>query len=267
MYSVKQEVKSAEKPAAMRATRLCKSFSHVRALREASITVQRGHVVALLGDNGAGKSTLAKCLCGAHQPDSGSIEVDGVSATLDSIKEAQRLGITAVYQDLSLAGDLSVTDNVFLGYEVRKSGWRKRLGVLDREEMAAQTDEALRGLGIVLPTVWCPVGVLSGGQRQAVAVAKAVMWSASYIVMDEPTAALGTRQADIVCDVIRSAAARHLGVLVIAHDIPRMLEVADWVVVMRQGRVVLSTVNRGLSLRDVVDAMVGHHESEKELSS
>jgi len=234
-----------------------KEYGHVRALQGANLELRRGEILALVGDNGAGKSTLLKSLCGAIRLDSGAVEINGSPVELSSIQTAKDLGIEAVYQDLSLAPDLSVSDNVFLGRELLRSGARGRLGMLDRPKMARESDEALRALGIQLKTVEIPVEKLSGGQRQAVAIARAVRWASAAILLDEPTAALGTRQTQIVIDTIKSAAARGLGVLIISHDMPRMLGLADRIVVLRHGRNVAEYVSSETSINQIVGAMLG----------
>jgi simple sugar transport system ATP-binding protein len=245
----------------IRARGLTKTFGHVVALEDVDLEIRHGEVVALLGDNGAGKSTLTKCLCGVYAPDAGELEFSGRPVRLDSIRDAEAYGISVVYQDLALAPDLSVLENVFLGHEIVRGGWLGRLRVLSRVAMAKQTDTALQELGINLPSVRVPVGDLSGGQRQAVAVARAAMWTKEAILMDEPTAALGTRQSDIVCDLITSTAQRGLGVLVISHDLPRVLEIASRAIVLRHGRVVLNAAAGEVSRREIIDAMVGYQES------
>lgn len=249
-----------EDPPAIAGVDLYKSFGHVDALRGATIEVRRKSVTALFGDNGAGKSTLLRILCGIHAPDRGELLIDGAPTLLNSIRDAQARGIDVIHQDLALAPDLSVLENVFLGHEEFHDGWRRRLGILARGRMAASTDRALQQLSIDLPSVRVPVQLLSGGQRQAVAVARAVMWSRTAILMDEPTAALGHTQSDIVCETIAEVASRGLGVLVISHDIPRVLRVADTACVLRRGRVVLSTSARDLTISDIVHAMVGDLE-------
>jgi len=237
-----------------------KSFGHVEALRGATLTVRRGEVTALFGDNGAGKSTLLRVLCGIHRPDRGRVFVRGEPVAFDSIRDAHAHGIDVIHQDLALAPDLSVTENVYLGHEQLEGGWRGRLGVLARPAMGAQADGALRALGIELPSTRVAVRELSGGQRQAVAVARAVMWSEMAILMDEPTAALGTKQSDVVCATIKEVARRGLGVFVISHDIPRMLEVADTAAVLRRGEIVFEAAARDVTITDVVHAMVGDRE-------
>jgi len=240
-----------------------KTYGHVRALHDVSFELRRGEVVAIFGDNGAGKSTLAKCLCGVVTPDSGYVEIDSRRVTLHSIRDAEHYGITSAHQDLALAPDLSVLENMFLGRELVAPGWRGRLGVLSRSAMASRSEAALAELQIRLPSVRVQVGALSGGQKQAVAVARAAMWSRSGILMDEPTAALGTRQSDVVCELIRSTADRGLGVMVISHDIPRVLGVADRVIVLLHGSVALRASASEVTGRDIVDAMVGYHGQQE----
>lgn len=237
-----------------------KSYGHVQALRGASLQVRRGEVVALVGDNGAGKSTLMKSMCGAVQPDRGEIRILGQAARLTSIRAAHDLGVQTVYQDLALAPDLSVQANIFLGAEPLKSGILGRLGVLSQRTMASKSNEALQALGIDLPTTKVTVEALSGGQRQAVAIARAVRWAKNAILMDEPTAALGTRQSEIVLDTIREMARRGLGVLVISHDMPRMLDVAARIIVLRHGAVVADLPGAKATIPSIVAAMLGASE-------
>ena len=235
---------------------LAKAFGHVQAVANASLSVHSGEVVALFGDNGAGKSTLLKCACGVLRPDTGVIKVEGQLVSLASVRDAQQLGIDVVFQDLALAPDLTVAENVFLGHEVYRGRFPHWLGVLDRRHMERRADDTLRSLGIELPSLDEPVKSLSGGQRQAVAIARATMWATSAILFDEPTAALGARQSEIVMDLVRRTAERGLAVLVISHDIPRMLGVADRLVVMRHGSTVWQSPAEGVEVTDVVTQMV-----------
>jgi simple sugar transport system ATP-binding protein len=237
---------------------IVKRYGHVTALAGASLQARPGEVLALVGDNGAGKSTLTKIICGALAPDEGKLSFWGEATSIQSIGHAQALGVETVYQDLALAPDLSVAENMFLGREpVASRRFRGWPAPLDRRRMRAAAQEALRGLGINLQSVDRPVRELSGGQRQAIAVARAVMWAKAAILMDEPTAALGTKQTGIVYDTIRSAAGRGLAVVVVSHDIPKMLSLADRIAVLRQGRTVATVPARELNLTDVVTLMLG----------
>jgi simple sugar transport system ATP-binding protein len=237
---------------------IAKRFGHVQALSDASVTVHRGEVVALFGDNGAGKSTLLKTLLGLERPDSGEMIIGDDVVRLESIRDAQGLGVEAVHQDLALAPELSVIDNMFLGHEPMRGGPLRVFGVLDRAEMTERADAALRGLSIKLPSLRVPVRSLSGGQKQGVAVARAVMWGHTAILMDEPTAALGARQSEIVCELMRTVAERGLGVLVVSHDLPRVLKVADTVTILWRGTTALEAPAKGLTVPEVVSTMVGY---------
>ena len=234
-----------------------KRFGQLQALRGANLSVRYGEILALLGDNGAGKSTLVKCISGAYHPDGGEIHVGGEQVEIHSTHEAQELGIQTIYQDLALAPDLSVLDNVFLGREELLPGWRGKLGILDRARMRREAEDAVRRAGVRMATVRAPVRDLSGGQRQAVAVMKALPCATTGILMDEPTAALGARQRQIVYDAARNAAESGLAVLMISHDIPQMLEIANRVAVMRQGVIVAERDAAELDLHGVMTLMLG----------
>jgi simple sugar transport system ATP-binding protein len=237
---------------------VAKQFGHVQALRDATVEAGVGEVVALVGDNGAGKSTLLKTLLGINRPDEGEVLIGDEIVVLHSVRDAQARGVDAVHQDLALAPDLSVVDNMFLGHETMARGLKGRLGALARKDMVEKARESLRELSIQLPSLSVPVRDLSGGQRQAVAVARAVMWSKTAILMDEPTAALGARQSEIVCELMRTVAARGLGVLVVSHDLPRILQVADTITVLWRGETVLTAPASGLTVPDLVATMVGY---------
>jgi ABC-type sugar transport system ATPase subunit len=249
---------AAETRVAIAGLHVAKQFGHVKALIDASVTVRAGEVVALFGDNGAGKSTFLKTLLGLVQPDEGEFIIDDKSVHLASIRDAQQLGVEAVHQDLALAPDLSVVDNMFLGNEVFRGGLAKRLGILDRAEMTERADQALRDLSIKLPSLKISVSELSGGQKQAVAVARAVMWGHTAVLMDEPTAALGARQSEIVSELMGTVASKGLGVLAVSHDIPRMLKYADRVTILWRGRTTLEKPASELTVPDVVATMVGY---------
>jgi simple sugar transport system ATP-binding protein len=242
---------------------IAKRFGHVQALIDANISVRRGEVVALFGDNGAGKSTFLRCLQGVYRCDAGRLIVDNEPVTLASIRDAQAHGVECVHQDLALAPELSVVDNMFLGKEQLTGGVLGTLGVLDRKTMSDRAAQALKELSITLPSPKVPVRDLSGGQRQAVAVARAVMWARTAVLMDEPTAALGARQSQIVCELMRTVAARGLGVLVVSHDLPRALSVADRVVILWRGRTAIDTEASNLTVPEAVAIMVGYKQTEE----
>jgi simple sugar transport system ATP-binding protein len=245
---------------AISGTHIAKRFGHVQALTDASVTVHKGEVVALFGDNGAGKSTFLKTLIGMIKPDAGEFIVADKQVSFNSIRDAQDLGVECVHQDLSLAPDLSVVDNMFLGNEVMTRGLLGKIGILDRKEMTERADHALRDLSIKLPSLKVNISALSGGQKQALAVARAVMWGHTAVLMDEPTAALGARQSGIVADLMRTVAERGLGVLVVSHDLPRVLAVADRVTILWRGTTALEAPADGLTVPDVVATMVGFNK-------
>jgi simple sugar transport system ATP-binding protein len=209
-----------------------KTFGAVNALQGADFIVDAGTVTALIGDNGAGKSTLVKVLSGVHPPDGGEILLDGQPVTFHSPLDAHRLGIETVYQDLALAPHLDAAANVFLGREIRRGGV-----FTNKRAMRKRTIGAFRDLGVTTvqdPSV--PVAMLSGGQRQSVAIARSALWAKRVIFFDEPTAALGVIQTRRVLDLIRRVRDQGLGVVLITHTLPDALEVADRVEVLRFGR-------------------------------
>src|SRR3954464_8329557 len=236
---------------------IVKSFGRVRALRGASFTVNQGEVVALIGDNGAGKSTLVKTLSGVHAPDAGEIRFEGRLATIASPEAARELGIETVYQDLALAPDLESSANLFLGREVLRGGLLGRLGVLDKGAMRERTASAFGELGVGVQDVSAPVATFSGGQRQGVAVARAVTWASKVVFMDEPTAALGVVQTRNVLDLILRVRERGLSVVLISHNMPEVFEVADRIEVLRLGERVARFRRGEVSMEDVVGAMTG----------
>jgi simple sugar transport system ATP-binding protein len=241
----------------LEAKNLVKTYGHVQALRAASFTAYPGEVVALVGDNGAGKSTLVKCLSGAATPDSGEILFEGEPIGLSSPQDSQRLGIETVYQDLALAPDLDGAGNVFLGRELLRPGVFGRFGVLDKREMRDRARTAFAELGVDLQDAGVSVASLSGGQRQSVAVARAVAWANRVIFMDEPTAALGVVQSGKVLEVIRRVRDRGITVILISHNMPEVLEVADRIEVLRLGRRVARFRAADTNLQELVAAMTG----------
>ena len=234
---------------------LVKRYGSVEALRGAAFTAHAGEVVALIGDNGAGKSTLVKCLSGVERPDSGEILLDGKVVTLDSPTAARAHGIETVYQDLAVAPDLDPAANLFLGRELRRSGLLGKLGMLDKVAMRRRAVEEFARLGVQLQSVEVPIGALSGGQRQSVAVARSVVWASKVVFMDEPTAALGVVQRERVLDVIKRVRDTGVSVVLISHNMPEVLAVADRIEVLRLGRRVARFTTA--TLEDLVGAMTG----------
>lgn len=242
----------------LQARGLVKRYGHVSALDGADFDLLAGEVLAVVGDNGAGKSTLIKALAGAVVPDAGEILLDGRHVTFRSPLDARRAGIETVYQDLAMAPALDVTSNLFLGRERRRQdviGWVFRK--LDGKAMRTAAEAHLAGLGMTVGYVDQPVETLSGGQRQAVAVARASVWSRRVVIMDEPTAALGVKQAGQVLDLIRRTRDRGLAVVLISHNMPQAFEVADRISVMRLGRRVAVLRPRETSMVEVVAIITG----------
>jgi simple sugar transport system ATP-binding protein len=237
--------------------RVSKFYGQVRAVDGADLAVYPGEVHGLLGDNGAGKSTLLKIAAGAVQPDDGGVLVDGSEVRLQSPLHARHLGIETVYQDLALAGTRSCTANVFIGREIMRPGLLGRMGLLDRKAMHVRARAEFQELGIPVKNPRQNVEVLSGGQRQGVAIARAAMWATHLLLLDEPTAALGVRQKASVEHLMRQLRDRGLGVLLISHDVPEVLKLADRITVLRQGKVVTTRKTAGLDVEFVVGQMVG----------
>jgi D-xylose transport system ATP-binding protein len=228
-----------------------KSFGAVRALYRVDFEVRGGEVMALVGDNGAGKSTLIKGIAGIYAFDEGETLLDGAPIRIHSPRDAARYGIEVVYQDLALADNLDVVANMFLGRE------RTRLGVvLDESSMEHATQETLESLSVTtLRSVRQTVTGLSGGQRQAVAVAKSVMWNSRIVILDEPTAALGVAQTRQVLDLVRRLAERGLGVVIISHNLHDIFEVADRITVLRLGQQVAVFEREQTNQQEVVHAI------------
>jgi simple sugar transport system ATP-binding protein len=240
-----------------------KWYSGVHALKNVSLSIGHGEVVGLVGDNGAGKSTLVKTLAGVHSPDAGEILFDGRPVTIASPLEARALGIETVYQDLALAAELDPAANLFLGREVPRGGLLGRLGFLDNAEMHRRAAEAFQSLGVGLQDSAAPVATMSGGQRQGVAVSRAVTWASKVVFMDEPTAALGVVQTRNVLDLILRVRESGLSVVLISHNMPEVFEVADRIEVLRLGERVARFKRGDVSMEDVVGAMTGALKHEE----
>jgi simple sugar transport system ATP-binding protein len=239
----------------LEARSVSRRFGHVQALDNAHFTVYPGEICALIGDNGAGKSTLVKILSGADAPDSGEVLVDGEPVSLSTPGAAQERGIATVYQDLALAPELAAAQNLFLGREVLRKGVLGRLGFLDRATMRRVAIEQFAKLGIELRSPDVPVASLSGGQRQSIAIARAAMWASKVILMDEPAAALGVVQTARVLDLIKSVRDSGTAVVLISHNMPQVLEVADRVEVLRLGRRVAMIDRADMTIERLVTAM------------
>jgi simple sugar transport system ATP-binding protein len=244
----------------LEARELSRSFGPVRALEKVNFAVRRGEVVALIGDNGAGKSTLVKALSGTLSLDSGEIFVSGQKVILDSPTTASNLGIETVYQDLALAPHLSAVQNMFLGREVLRPGFGGRLGFMDASDMRKQAVQAFADLGGTIRSLSDPVGTMSGGQRQQIAIARAVHWADGVVFLDEPTAALGVVQTQNVLDTIRRVCKKGVGVVFISHSMPHVMAVADRIYVLRLGRNVGVYDAQGTTMEQLVGAMTGAFE-------
>jgi fructose transport system ATP-binding protein len=246
------------RPPLLCARGLVKRYGHLVALDHADFELDANEVLAVVGDNGAGKSTLIKTLTGAVVPDAGEIELDGRTVELDSPLAARRRGIEAVYQDLALAPALDVSENLFLGRELLRSGVLGRvLRMLDKRRMRAEAARHLAELRIGVPSLRVPVEKLSGGQRQGVAVARAAAWGSRVIIMDEPTAALGVKESAEVLRLIRRLRERGLPVVLISHNMPQVFEIADRIHIQRLGRRAALVDPKEYGMADVVAIMTG----------
>ena len=243
--------------ALLEARGICKNYGHVEVLREVDFAVNAGEVTALIGDNGAGKSTLVKILSGTIPLDRGTILLEGKPITMSSPTAARDLGIETVYQDLALAPELGPAENTFAGREILKSGILGRLGVLDKKAMRQQAGEAFTSMGTDVKDLDAPVGALSGGQKQSVAICRSVMWADKVIFMDEPTAALGVRQTGKVLELVRRVADRGVAVVLISNNMPEVLEVADSIQVLRLGKRVAEYRGADATVEMLVGAMTG----------
>ncbi|MDP9362718.1 MAG: ATP-binding cassette domain-containing protein [Chloroflexota bacterium] len=234
-----------------------KYFGAVHALKHVDFEVRPNEIVALIGDNGAGKSTLINVLTGVLPFDAGEIVFDGKAVSYASPQDARRLGIETVYQDLAVAPHLDAVANIFLGREYRSPGLLGSLGFLDKARMRRETVEQLARLRVRVPDLQRRLVTLSGGQRQGVAVARAVMWASKVVIMDEPTAALGVAQTEMVLDLMRQVRDNGVPVVFISHNMPHVFEVADRIVVLRLGEVVRELDPKRATIDDAVSAMTG----------
>ncbi|MFN8439691.1 MAG: ATP-binding cassette domain-containing protein [Caldilineaceae bacterium] len=240
---------------------LVKHFGQVIALDGADFDLYPGEILAVIGDNGAGKSTLIKALAGALIPDSGQIFLHGQQVHFHSPIDARRHGIETVYQDLAVAPALNVVENIFLGREMRRDNWLGSvLRMLDKRRMLEATTGYMQELKIGIKSMQQPVGTLSGGQRQAVAVARSVAFASNVIIMDEPTAALGVKESRMVVELIQEVRRRGLPVILISHNMPQVFELADRIHIQRLGRRVAIVHPNECSMSDAVAIMTGARE-------
>jgi ABC-type sugar transport system ATPase subunit len=244
-------------PPVIEARGIVKRYGALTALQGVDLVIRPGEVVGLVGDNGAGKSTLVKILSGAIAPTSGEIFVDGHPAGVLTPLDARRAGIETVYQDLALAPDLSVAENMFLGRELRRGGVRRLLGSLDRRAMNDHAREQLDRLRIRIDSVTDRADALSGGQRQAIAVARAVSWGRRVILMDEPTAALGVEEQAKVAGLIGEVRRNGIPVLLVSHNIPQVHDICDRIVVLFHGRIVADLQKHEADVEEVVMWITG----------
>jgi fructose transport system ATP-binding protein len=245
-------------PIVFKAAGLTKRYGHVTALDGADFELREGEILAVIGDNGAGKSTLIKALSGAIVPDEGSIELDGKGVHFKTPIDARRHGIETVYQDLAVAPAMTIAENLFLGRELHKPGvLGKLLRLLDKKEMLAQAVSRMQDLKVGIRSMTQAVETLSGGQRQCVAVARAAAFAQHVVIMDEPTAALGVKEGNMVLELIRRVRDRGLSVILISHNMPHVFEIADRIHIQRLGRRACVVNPKAISMSDTVAVMTG----------
>jgi simple sugar transport system ATP-binding protein len=238
----------------LRVEHISKHFGAVTALRDVNLHLARGEVLALLGDNGAGKSTLIKILCGFQQPDSGQILLDGRPVIFKSVDHARSLGIDVVYQDLALVNQLSVYHNMFLNRE------RVRGPLLSNRTMRRLARQYLDEMGVHIPSVDADVAALSGGQRQAIAVARSVFTAAKILLLDEPLAAMGAKEAALILDLIQDIKTRgEVSIIMIAHNYGQALEICDRVNLLQQGEITFDKPSKQTSVQELNDIVIAEY--------
>jgi simple sugar transport system ATP-binding protein len=241
----------------LEARKINKWFGPIQALTDVDFAVYPGEIIALIGDNGAGKSTLINILTGVLQPEGGEIYFEGEQVHFATPHDAREIGIETVYQDLAIAPHLDAVANIYLGREVRQPGIRGTLGFLDNRQMRRNTATQLGHLRVNIPNPQRRLFTLSGGQRQGVAVARAVMWASKVVIMDEPTAALGVAQTQMVLDLMREVRNSGVPVVFISHNMPHVFEVADRIATLRLGRSVAQLDPKQNTIEDAVAVMTG----------
>jgi fructose transport system ATP-binding protein len=245
-------------PPLIQARGLTKYYGTIVASEDVNFDLGHGEVVAIVGDNGAGKSTVVKMISGAVTPDAGEIRVDGRVATIRNPIEARSYGIETIYQDLAMPPNLDVVTNIYLGRERRRPGPLGLLGAIDRKRMREDVRSHLADLKIDIPKLsGTAVESLSGGQRQSVAIARAMVWASKVLIMDEPTAALGVKQSAAVLEIVKEIRQRGISVVIISHILPHVLELADRIIVMRHGRKVADVPAGELDEHKLIELIVG----------
>lgn len=241
----------------LRVVNVTKRFGGLTAVDQVSLEIRQGEVVALLGDNGAGKSTLIKAISGVYQPDEGEFIFDNEAVSFDTPREARDAGIETIYQDLALAENLDVGSNIFLGREVKHKYLGGLIRTLDRKKMRDESSNILSRLDIKIPSLTEQIRNLSGGQRQAVAIARSIYWNAKLMIMDEPTAALGVHEQRKVLTLVKTLRDQGVPVIIISHNMQDVFEVADRIIVMRRGRKVGELIAKQTKSEEVVGLMLG----------
>lgn len=242
----------------MQAKGLVKRYGQVTALDGADFELRAGEILAVIGDNGAGKSSLIKCLSGATIPDEGQILLDGRMIHFKSPMDARKSGIETVYQDLAVAPAMTIAENLFMGRELLRPGWLgKFLRLLDKQKMLEESISRMNDLKVGIRSMTQPVETLSGGQRQCVAVARAAAFAQHVVIMDEPTAALGVKEGNMVLELIRRVRDKGLPVVLISHNMPHVFEVADRIHIARLGKRVAVVNPKHISMSETVAVMTG----------
>ena len=249
---------SAQAQIVMKATGLVKRYGQVTALDGADFELRAGEILAVIGDNGAGKSSLIKCLSGATIPDEGTIELDGKPIHFKSPIDARRVGIETVYQDLAVAPAMTIAENLFLGREILRPGFAGSvLRMIDKKKMLEQSIARMNDLKVGIRSMTQAVETLSGGQRQCVAVARAAAFAKQVVILDEPTAALGVKEGNMVLELIRRVRDKGLPVILISHNMPHVFEIADRIHVARLGKRGAVLNPKKVSMSDTVAVMTG----------
>jgi ABC-type sugar transport system ATPase subunit len=242
----------------LRVEHISKRFGTVTALRDVNIRLAKGEVLGLIGDNGAGKSTLMKIICGFHQPDTGRILLDGEEVSFKSVDHARSLGIDTVYQDLALINELSVYHNMFLNREP------VRFGLLNNRKMRSLAREHLDDMGVNIPSVEVEVAKLSGGQRQAIAVARSVYSRSKILLLDEPLAAMGAKEGVQILDLVRDLKSRgEVSIMIIAHNYAQVLEVCDRVNLLQHGNITYDEPTAQTSVKELTDLVVAEYRAAR----